>query len=132
MDIWVVHQNPRESRTTTHVSLTVRVGQVGLVLDGTSVTMIVPGGPAYKPANGKKIDKTDSVLAIDPDGKSGFKAVTPANVISLLRGPDKVGSTVKLQIASSATKETNDFVLKRADFRAVEKIKDGACCTATH
>lgn len=67
---------------------------------------------------------TDSVLAIDPDGKTGFKAVTPANVISLLRGPDKVGSTVKLQIKSSATQETNDFLLKRADFRAVEKIKD--------
>ena len=67
---------------------------VGLVLDGAAVTMVVPGGPAYKPSNGKKIDKTDSVLAIDPDGKSGFKAVTPANVISLLRGPDKVGSTV--------------------------------------
>ena len=64
------------------------------------------------------------MLAIDPDGKTGFKAVTPANVISLLRGPDKVGSTVKLQIKSSATQETNDFLLKRADFRAVEKIKD--------
>ena len=31
---------------------------VGLVLDGAAVTMVVPGGPAYKPANGKKIEKT--------------------------------------------------------------------------
>ena len=49
--------------------------------------MVVPGGPAYKPVDGKRIEKTDNVLAIDPDGKSGFKAVTPANVVSLLRGP---------------------------------------------
>jgi hypothetical protein len=126
----VTFASPGRSLTGTsarlgHDSCGALYAQVGLVLDGTSVTMIVPGGPAYKPTNGKKIDKTDSVLAIDPDGKSGFKAVTPANVISLLRGPDKVGSTVKLQIASSTSKETNDFALKRADFRAVEKIKDG-------
>ena len=29
----------------------------------------VPGGPAYKPINGKQIEKNDIVLAIDPDGK---------------------------------------------------------------
>ena len=29
----------------------------------------MPGGPAYKPINGKRIEKSDIVLAIDPDGK---------------------------------------------------------------
>jgi hypothetical protein len=96
---------------------------VGLVLDNNAVTMVVPGGPAYKPVNGKRIEKSDSVLAIDPDGKSGFTTVTPANVISLLRGPDRVGSMVKLQVKQGA-KDPIDFNLKRADFRQVEKIKD--------
>ena len=97
------------------------------MLDNSTVTMVVPGGPAYKPVDGKRIEKTDNVLAIDPDGKSGFKAVTPANVVSLLRGPDKVGSHVKLQITkagSTTPRDVAEFNLVRADFRQVEKIKD--------
>ena len=97
------------------------------MLDNSTVTMVVPGGPAYKPVDGKRIEKTDNVLAIDPDGKSGFKAVTPANVVALLRGPDKVGSHVKLQITkagSTTPRDVAEFNLVRADFRQVEKIKD--------
>ena len=32
---------------------------VGLVLDGTFVTMVVPGGPAYKSLDGHRIEKGD-------------------------------------------------------------------------
>ena len=97
---------------------------VGLVLDNTAVSMVVPGGPAYKPVNGKQIEKTDIVIAIDPDGKSGLKPVAASTIIPLLRGPDKVGSMVTLQVTKSSTKETLEFAMKRADFRQVEKIKD--------
>jgi hypothetical protein len=43
--------------------------QIGIVLNNLDVAMVVPGGPAYKPYNGKRIEKNDTVLAIDPDAK---------------------------------------------------------------
>ena len=76
---------------------------VGLIVDGAQpvVTMVVPGGPAHREGThgkGRRIEKGDMVVAIDPDGDSGLTRVTDANVIQLLRGTDTVGSLVTLQI----------------------------------
>ena len=60
-----------------------------------------PGGPAHREGahgEGRRIEKGDMVVAIDPDGDSGFTRATDANVIQLLRGADSVGSHVTLQI----------------------------------
>ena len=75
------------------------------------------------------------MVAIDPDAKSGMTAVSCNNIISLLRGPDEIGSHVILSVlkgggggssgrSSRSSVERCDFELKRADFRAVERVKD--------
>jgi hypothetical protein len=58
----------------------------------------MPGGPASKSVNSRRIEKGDIVVAIDPDGESGFIPATASNVISLLRGKDQVGSHVIIQV----------------------------------
>ena len=77
---------------------------VGLVVDGTTVSMVVPGGPAYKAVNGKRIEKGDRVIGIDPDGSGGIKQADEASVIGLLRGADVVGSSWRhFRLAPSAS-----------------------------
>jgi hypothetical protein len=70
------------------------------------------------------IDKNDVVVAIDPDGKSGFKPVTAGSVVQLLRGDDMVGSHVVLQIQKPGSNAKYRVDLRRADFRSVERIKE--------
>ena len=58
------------------------------------------------------------VLGIDPDGQLGIKKVDKNSVIRFLRGPDIIGSVVKLQVSKHSTKEVLEFSFKRADFRS--------------
>ena len=43
-------------------------------------------------------------MAIDPDARSGLQPVTASNIIELLRGPDEVGSQVRLKIMKRGQK----------------------------
>ena len=97
---------------------------VGLVLDGATVSMVVPGGPAYKAVNGKRIEKGDKVIGIDPDGSEGIRQADEASVIGLLRGADVVGSRLVVQVAKHSSGRIETFALQRADFRSVEYAKD--------
>jgi len=57
------------------------VSAAGIVFEGTSVAMVVPGGPAFKQAkDGKRIEKGDVLTQINQ------KEVTASNIIPLLRG----------------------------------------------
>jgi hypothetical protein len=92
---------------------------VGIVFEATSVAMVVPGGPAFKPSKeGKRIEKGDTLKSIDG------KDVTPSNLIPLLRGSDVVGSLVKIEVQKADSAVMATFNLSRSDIRAVEKMKD--------
>jgi C-terminal processing protease CtpA/Prc len=89
------------------------------VFEGTAVAMVVPGGPAFKPAkDGKRIEKGDILQKIDN------KDVTATNLIPLLRGVDVVGSHVKIDVVKADTSQALTFNLTRSDIRSVEKMKD--------
>jgi len=45
--------------------------------------MVVPGGPAYKTQNGKRVEKLDTVLAIDPDGKVRVGRISSDNPLTI-------------------------------------------------
>jgi hypothetical protein len=85
---------------------------VGVVLDDAQlglVSMVLPGGPAYK-----RIKKGDLIMSLD--GTS----VTAENLIPLLGGSDEVHSTVKIGIKGCR----DPIEIRRADIREVEKIKN--------
>ena len=46
-------------------------------------------------------------MAIDPDARSGLQPVTASNIIELLRGPDEVGSQVRLKIMKRGQKRAS-------------------------
>ena len=46
-------------------------------------------------------------MAIDPDARSGLQAVTVSNIIDFLRGPDEVGSQVRLKIMKRGQKRAS-------------------------
>jgi hypothetical protein len=92
--------------------LTRKKATVGVVLDDSQlglVSLVLPGGPAYK-----KIKKGDLIMSLD--GTS----VTKENLIPLLGGSDEVHSTVEIGIKGCP----HPIEIRRADIREVEKIKN--------
>ena len=78
----------------------------------------------HKAVNGKRIEKGDKVIGIDPDGSEGIRQADEASVIGLLRGADVVGSRLVVQVAKHSSGRIETFALQRADFRSVEYAKD--------
>ena len=101
-----------------HMSVPLVRSTVGLVLDGVTVKMVVPGSPSSKTYDGQRIEPGDVVTHIN------MCAVEAHNVVSTLRGDDLPGTPVSVTVMKGSTMQAAVFDLVRADMRNVLVVKD--------
>ena len=90
----------------------------GLVLDGTTVALVVPGSPCSGDHAGKKIEPGDVVMRIDNE------SVGKHDIVAKMRGADVPGSELTLTVRKRGSQEILVLQLHRADMRSVMAKKD--------
>ena len=91
---------------------------LGLVLDGTTVALVVPGSPCSRDHAQKKIEPGDVVLRIDNE------SVDKHDIVAKMRGADVPGSELTLTVRKRGSQEILVLQLHRADMRSVMAKKD--------
>lgn len=126
-------QSARSSQQVGQLSAALR-STLGMVLEGSTVTIVIPGGPAWRLAkDGMRIDVGDIVRKVD-----GLE-VTSSNASAAMRGSDLPGTPVRVEVEknSSSGKWTSnrsmlpakqsklvEFVVVRQDVEMVMLLKN--------
>ena len=113
---WRKNANAMQERSVLSNTSTLPVSaksSVGLVLDGTTVTMVIPHSPSSKEYNGQIIEPGDVVTHVDKT------PVADHDCIAKLRGHDMPGSRVCVTVVKKDTLQASDFMMTRADIRNV-------------
>jgi len=126
-------QSARSSPQVGQLSAALR-STLGMVLEGSTVTIVIPGGPAWRLAkDGMRIDVGDIVRKVD-----GLE-VTSSNASAAMRGSDLPGTPVRVEVQknSSSGKWTSnrsmlpakqskfvEFVVVRQDVEMVMLLKN--------
>jgi hypothetical protein len=89
--------NRASSRPISQVGSALR-STLGIVLEGSVVTIIIPGGPAWRATkDGKRIEVGDIVRSVDG------QEIAKSNAAAALRGSDLPGTPVRMEIEKSTS-----------------------------
>ena len=122
-----------EARPGSRSSAALR-STLGIVLDGAVVTMVVPGGPAWRATkDGLRIEEGDVVRAVDG------REISRESASAAMRGSDLPGTPVRIQVEKTAQSKWTkldgsllppdhgqvvEFVLVRQDIETVSLLKN--------
>jgi C-terminal processing protease CtpA/Prc len=103
-----------------------RISQLGIILNGTSIIDTIPGGPGF---NSRQLVPGDVIMKID--GVS----VTPSNINTAIVGNDVTGTPVVLTVAKGGLEAC--FILHFMDyapfhFTKVANFAGTSCQCANH
>eukprot|EP00960_Hanusia_phi_P007880 225753-Hanusia_phi.AAC.3 len=91
---------------------------LGIILEGTRVSMVVPASPAYRPRRGRRVEREDEVVEVDGVG------VRKEAVLKQLRGCDEIGSVVKVKFRRGQSEQVEEVTLVRACMEQVVELKE--------
>jgi len=87
---------------------------LGIVLNGTTIDFMIPGGPAHEE---EVLEPRDEILEVDG------MAVDRSNVNLALKGCDEIGSMVRLGVRKAEDGKRVDVVLKRTSLTYIHHMQ---------
>jgi hypothetical protein len=87
---------------------------LGIVLNGTAIDFMIPGGPAHEE---EVLEPKDEILEVD-----GI-AVDHASINQALKGADEIGSMVRLGVRKAEDGKRIDVVLKRTSLTYIHHMQ---------
>ena len=87
---------------------------LGMVLQGTAVDFMIPGGPSH---SDDVLEAGDEILEVDG------VVVDSSNIDHALKGSDEIGSMVRLLVRKAEDGKREDVVLKRASLTYIHQMQ---------
>ena len=87
---------------------------LGMVLQGTAIDFMIPGGPSH---SDDLLEAGDEILEVDG------VVVDSSNVDHALKGSDEIGSMVRLLVRKAEDGKREDVVLKRASLTYIHQMQ---------
>jgi len=91
---------------------------LGLVLDGSTVTIVVPGGPAWRAVqDGERIEVGDLVRSVDG------QQITSRNAADALRGADLPGTPVRIEVEKRPSTASGKWTARDLSVYPAQQVK---------